>query len=58
MHHQSWNVAEPGGSIWNQGTWWQRQETASGGRFRVRLGSKSLEEESKSKGKEGRKDLK
>lgn len=58
MHHHSWNVAEARVSIWNRGTWWHRQETASGVRIRVRIGSKSLEEERKSKGKEGSKDLK
>lgn len=40
MHHQSWNVAEARVSIWNWSTWWHRQETASGARIRVRIGSK------------------
>ena len=42
MHHQSWNVAEARVSIWNQSTWWHRQETASGVRIRVRIGSKRV----------------
>ena len=42
MHHQSWNVAEARVSIWNWSTWWHRQETASGVRIRVRIGSKRV----------------
>ena len=42
MHHQSWNVAEARVSIWNWSTWWHRQETASGARIRVRIGSKRV----------------
>lgn len=42
MHHHFWNVAEARVSIWNQSTWWHRQETASGARIRVRIGSERV----------------
>lgn len=42
MYHQSWNVAEARVSIWNQGTWWHRQETASGVTIGIRIGSQRV----------------